>query len=78
MSGAGKDLRNALKQLGRNPGFTVVAVLMLAVGICANSTVFSWINATVLHPIPGAQNTGQLVTVMRDARITTGYRQPIR
>jgi predicted permease len=67
MAGTGKDFRNALRQLGKNPGFTLVAVLMLALGICANSTVFSWINATMLHPIPGAQNTGELVTVMRGA-----------
>ncbi len=67
MAGTGKDFRNALRQLGKNPGFTAVAVVMLGLGICANSTVFSWINATMLHPIPGAQNTGELVTVMRGA-----------
>jgi predicted permease len=38
---------------------------MLALGICANSTVFSWIDGTMLHPIPGARDTGNLVTVMR-------------
>jgi predicted permease len=67
MAGTGKDFRNALRQLGKNPGFTAVAVLMLGLGICANSTVFSWINATMLHPIPGAQKTGELVSVMRGA-----------
>src|SRR6516165_6828905 len=38
---------------------------MLALGICANSTVFSWINGTMLHPIPLARDTGSLVSVMR-------------
>ena len=38
---------------------------MLAVAICANSTVFSWINGTMLHPIPGARDTGDLVSVLR-------------
>jgi hypothetical protein len=35
------------------------------VGICANSTVFSWIDGTMLHPIPGARETSDLVSVMR-------------
>jgi predicted permease len=41
---------------------------MLALGICANGTVFSWINSTMLHPIPGASHTGDLVSLMRGAR----------
>jgi predicted permease len=41
---------------------------MLALGICANGTVFSWINSTLLNPIPGAANTGSLVTLERGAR----------
>jgi hypothetical protein len=67
MAGTRKDFRNTLRQLGKNPGFTAVAVVMLGLAICANSTVFSWINATMLHPIAGAQNTGELVSVMRGA-----------
>ena len=59
------DLRFALRQLRKSPGFTLTAVLLLALGISVNSTVFSWINATLLHPIPKAQHTSQLVSVMR-------------
>jgi predicted permease len=44
---------------------------MLAVAICANSTVFSWINGTMLHPIPGARHTENLVSVMRGAWSTS-------
>jgi len=65
MTGILRDLRFALRQLLKSPGFTAAAVAMLALGICASATVFSWINATLLHPVPGARDTGQLVTVLR-------------
>ena len=65
MAGLLQDVRYALRQLRRSPWFAITAVLMLAVGICANSTIFSWIDGTMLHPIPGARNTGELVSVMR-------------
>jgi predicted permease len=65
MAGLWNDVRYALRQLGKSPGFAITAVLMLALGICANSTVFSWINATLLHPVPGAQRPGELVSLMR-------------
>lgn len=60
-----QDVRLALRQLRKSPGFTLSAILMLAFAICANSTVFSWINGTMLHPIAGARDTGGVVSVMR-------------
>ncbi len=65
MRGLLQDVRFALRQLRKGPGFTITAGLMLALAICANSTVFSWIDGTMLHPIPGAHDTGSLVSVMR-------------
>jgi predicted permease len=54
-----QDLKYGLRVLGKAPGFTAVAVLTLALGIGANSTIFSWTDSTILNPIPGVRNTSR-------------------
>src|SRR6478736_9083876 len=65
MPGLLQDVRFALRQLRKYPGFTITATTMLAIAICANITIFSWISGTMLHPIPLAGETENLVSVMR-------------
>lgn len=55
-----EDFRYAAGVLRRTPTLTTVAVLTLAVGIAATTTVFSWIDGMVLHPFRGATDDGQL------------------
>ena len=47
-----QDLRFALRQLRRNPGFAVTAIVTLALGVCASVSIFAFVDAALIRPLP--------------------------
>src|SRR2546425_5337251 len=67
-----KDIRYSFRILWKNPGFTIVAVLALALGIGANSTIFSLANSIFLRPLP-VSHPNRLVWLFNDRERPVSY-----
>jgi putative ABC transport system permease protein len=68
------DLKFAVRQLLKNPGFTAVAVLTLALGIGANTAIFSIVNTVLLNPIPGP-HSDRLIQIAERDYVKGGFRE---
>jgi hypothetical protein len=58
-----RDLRHALRQLARTPGFTAVAVLTLSIGIGANTAIFGVVNELLLRPPAQVVDPERIVSI---------------
>ncbi len=65
MSALFNDLKFGIRQLRKTPGLTAIVILTLAIGISANTIVFSWLSSMFFHPLPGVADTDRLVVVVQ-------------
>src|SRR6185369_13402405 len=58
-----QDIRYGLRMIVKAPAFTALAMLALALGVCANTTIFSFVNGLLLRPLTGVKDPERLVAV---------------
>jgi predicted permease len=60
-----QDIRFSLRMIANAPGYAAIVILTLALGIGANSTIFSWINSSLLNPVPGLSKPNEIVSLIQ-------------
>jgi len=68
-----QDVRHGIRMLAKSPGVTVIALVTLALGIGANTAIFTLINALLLNPLPGVDASRAVAVYTTDKRNTGGF-----
>src|SRR5438067_5109895 len=70
-----QDLRFGARMLVRSPGFSILAILCLTLGIGTNAAVFSWIEGILIRPYPLVAHQGRMVALLDQLRHQFGLRR---
>ena len=63
MNSLWQDVRYSLRVIAKVPGYAAIVILTLALGIGANTTIFSWINSALLNPVPGLAKPSEMLSL---------------
>jgi predicted permease len=63
MTSLWQDIRYSLRMIAKAPGYAAIAILTLALGIGANTTIFTWVNSALLNPVPGLSSPSEVVSL---------------
>ncbi len=63
MNSLWQDVRYSLRVIAKAPGYAAIVILTLALGIGANTTIFSWINSALLNPVPGLAKPSEMLSL---------------
>ena len=58
-----QDVRYSLRVIAKAPGYAAIAIVTLALGIGANTTIFTWVDSALLNPVPGLTRPSEVVAL---------------